>query len=392
MSANEHFFDERQPAAVQKHGILRRYVVIFATKTGSIAKGRTAIVDGNAGPGRYNDGSEGSPLLIQEAAGFVRDLAGHDVCLTFVEQKPAHARALERLVVRPGAESPVVINGDLEEHVDEALHRSHGRPLLTFLDPFGGSISFDSVTNRLMDQRRRMPTEVLLHFSLVSVRRKGTASLHELTNPKLAEQLDTFLGGKWWEPIMMDRDQSREGSATTAALAVSQRYRQQVEAACGCRSLAVEIRNALSHRPIYQMVLFTRNPHGLWHFADSAGGAYLDWLKHCSDTEYWDQRRVEEANGVQSLFGELPPPDRKQLDRRESQQHVDQIYSNVRELLEAGTVHLGWSTEQVYGEALGRARELHARAAVRQLISEGGAVEVSGSMRSMATLTLGRPD
>ena len=58
MADTQEFFDERQGAAVIKHGILRRYLPVFAAKTGSTsAGGRVVYLDGYAGAG----GSTPSP-------------------------------------------------------------------------------------------------------------------------------------------------------------------------------------------------------------------------------------------------------------------------------------------------------------------------------------------
>lgn len=71
MSANEDFFRERRAQAVFKHGILSRYPVIFASKTGW--EGRpVAFLDGYAGRGEYDDGSPGSPLLLAKTAAKVQ--------------------------------------------------------------------------------------------------------------------------------------------------------------------------------------------------------------------------------------------------------------------------------------------------------------------------------
>jgi hypothetical protein len=60
-TAVDQFFDEPQGAAKLKHEVLRQHLTIYASKTGR----RTPVVflDGYAGPGRYGDGSPGSPGL-----------------------------------------------------------------------------------------------------------------------------------------------------------------------------------------------------------------------------------------------------------------------------------------------------------------------------------------
>jgi hypothetical protein len=67
MSSNDEFFRERRAAAVFKHGILKRYPVVFASKTGQWSKGhRVVFLDGYAGRGRYDKGEPGSPMLLAQ--------------------------------------------------------------------------------------------------------------------------------------------------------------------------------------------------------------------------------------------------------------------------------------------------------------------------------------
>jgi hypothetical protein len=48
------FFESRKAAAVLKHGILSRYPVIFASKTGKdVENNRVVFLDGYAGRGEY---------------------------------------------------------------------------------------------------------------------------------------------------------------------------------------------------------------------------------------------------------------------------------------------------------------------------------------------------
>ena len=61
------FFQEPQGAAILKHGILRRYLPVFTAKVGSTA-GEVDYLDCYAGPGLYDDGSDGSPALALATA------------------------------------------------------------------------------------------------------------------------------------------------------------------------------------------------------------------------------------------------------------------------------------------------------------------------------------
>lgn len=87
------FFVSKSAAAVLKHGILNRYLTPFVSKVGSTSTGhRVALLDGYAGPGRYEDGTSGSPALLAATASTVKTY--RTVECHFVEQKRASYRLL----------------------------------------------------------------------------------------------------------------------------------------------------------------------------------------------------------------------------------------------------------------------------------------------------------
>ncbi len=97
------FFDGKAEAARLKHLILRKYLPPFISKVGYTATdGRVVIVDGYAGPGRYEDGSEGSererqsPLLVQ-----VHPLPRRELIVDLVPVTDVAAHASAHTGVRP---------------------------------------------------------------------------------------------------------------------------------------------------------------------------------------------------------------------------------------------------------------------------------------------------
>ncbi|MBG6069420.1 three-Cys-motif partner protein TcmP [Micromonospora ureilytica] len=117
MSANDDFFRSRKAAAVLKHGILKRYPVVFASKTG---QGKPVVfLDGYAGRGEYEEeGEEGSPLLLSRCADTVGSF--RNVLLFFVEKDPSHYANLQRVLQqRGGSTRRILRQGDVADHLPE---------------------------------------------------------------------------------------------------------------------------------------------------------------------------------------------------------------------------------------------------------------------------------
>ena len=149
------FFVSKKAAAVLKHEILRQYVVPFVSKVGSYATAsRVVYVDGYAGPGRYADGTPGSPALVLQSAAQVAAFRTLD-CY-FVERKREDFKRLKALVdeARTNGVSARALPGRVQKQLDYVLERADGVPMLAFLDPFGLGLSFDDLTGKIFGPAR----------------------------------------------------------------------------------------------------------------------------------------------------------------------------------------------------------------------------------------------
>ena len=79
------FFQSKKPWSPYKDMILSYYLTPYLPKVCSLGK-PVVVVDCFAGPGRFEDGSEGSPLIISKA---VREMVGKGkaVSAVFIEEK-----------------------------------------------------------------------------------------------------------------------------------------------------------------------------------------------------------------------------------------------------------------------------------------------------------------
>ena len=64
---NDDFFEGKRPWSVIKDEILGAYMSPYIAKVNRL-KRRILLIDGYAGPGVFDDGSAGSPLIICQAA------------------------------------------------------------------------------------------------------------------------------------------------------------------------------------------------------------------------------------------------------------------------------------------------------------------------------------
>lgn len=386
VSANENFFRERRAQAAFKHGILRRYPTVFASKTGW--RGRPVMfVDGYAGRGEYEDGTPGSPALLLNTAATVDTF--RDVHGIYVEQNAADFANLKQVIARAGLPNHVALSGDVREHLPSILDRARESALFVFLDPFGTALARAQLIGPLLGRDRKLgPTEVLLHFSISTLARMGGILRArrrdgvELSakDRKTVAHGDLFLGGSWWqkhfEPVGDEADEER---ASIAALRVAQEYQAGIVHDTGYMAASMPIRPAPGQLPKYVLVLFTRHPDGLWYFADAVGKAGRDWYGEWQTktmAKQFDKIRARHPDGiglfdVDEVLPEVEPFDADAYEKLHRATWTAAIAENISDLLAKGPFRLPDQITDVYGSTLGAAGERHVKAAVNTLRANG---------------------
>lgn len=358
------FFVSKKAAAVLKHEILRQYVVPFVSKVGSNATAsRVVYLDGYAGPGRYADGTPGSPALVLQSAAQVSAFRTLD-CY-FVERKREDFKRLKVLVdeARAKGVSATALPGRVQKQLDYVLERADGVPLLAFLDPFGLGLCFDDLTGKIFGPARPRAaggwnaTEVLLNFSANAVRRIGgllKATGERKNTAATLAAMDSACGGSWWREEFLD---SKDNSEAVERIAGG--FTRRVCKTIGSGAWTVAVRNREHQQPVYHLVFFTRSTHGLWLFGEANSLAQEAWRRECVAPAAPDR-----------LFNDVDLFEAEEKHRRE--QWIREIKNNIQRLLvEDGTFTLRARVSEVMGSAIDEARKMHIRAAVKELYKEG---------------------
>ena len=368
--ADRDFFGSKNPQAVLKHGLLTRYAHYFAGRAGHATRGRLAFIDGYSGAGRYEDGSQGSPLLLASSAKRAETI-NRDVMLAFVEPDAAVRRRLSVNLAEAGVEFDVLLDRPLESVIDELLDRYSDRAVLLFVDPFGLALSYETLVRVLRRSRQRGPVDVLLHFSTLSIARMGRAAVKGAGAASNATQLDRALGPLDWRAALKDLPEL-DGAPTQAAIDLAQQFNAAIASECGVPSLSVPIRKRPEHLPLFVLTLFCRDPVGkaLWDFADMAGKACVDWLMRCESDDYETYLARQEI--APSLFPLHSEPSESEINRVLDARAHDYLPGHLADLVRrAGLVRLQDDPGSTYGTLLGVAREKHVRVAMSELVEQG---------------------
>jgi three-Cys-motif partner protein len=210
-----------------KHEILKRYLGGWLPVM-SWSK-RLVLVDGFAGPGRYLDGEEGSPLIMLNA--FLehkrRDKITAELVFAFIEEDEARATHLteeiDALGKLPDQVRYDVIPGNFEAVFREQLEDIQARgaelaPTFAFIDPFGYTDAPMDLTGNIMQFAR---CEVLIYVPLPHVHRF-------LGMPAQENALDSLFGTDAWRA-------ARELTGSARRQFLHDLFREQLRAQAGIK-------------------------------------------------------------------------------------------------------------------------------------------------------------
>ena len=168
------------PHTFVKHALLDRYTKAWFTILSSVHH-RPVYIDGFAGPGEYEGGQPGSPIVVLEAAIENEKLHDRAPKFIFVEYEEGRAQHLDRVLRRLQIPSSfdVKVEGNkrfevvLKRELDEIEQRGAGNdPVFAFVDPFG----YSGVPYDLFRRLLKLPrTEVFVLFARRDINRWVTS-------------------------------------------------------------------------------------------------------------------------------------------------------------------------------------------------------------------------
>lgn len=191
---------EIKPHTRAKHEILRRYLQAWTPILSQSNHPHLLYVDGFAGPGVYEGGEDGSPVIALKAALEQHDLIQSTLFFLFIEKDVARATRLNEVlggIKRPkNFHVKVEAGKTFEEGFSSVLNHYKSRsqnlpPTFAFIDPFG----WTGIPFRLIREILSYPRcEVLVNFMYEEINRF-------LGHPDQQNNLDELFGTEAWRAL-----------------------------------------------------------------------------------------------------------------------------------------------------------------------------------------------
>lgn len=380
MPANDRFFEESKQAQSElKHAILRRYLAKFAGATGTYSPGnRVGYLDGYAGPGVHQTASgvvrPGSPSIALKIAADHAALNRHLECV-FIEKKTTYFGSLNAVAAAATTRARA-IHGDVSTNIHDAMQDFAGLPALVFLDPFGAAIDRKLTVDAVLQRPGSQPTELLLNFSMQTLRRAG-ARIWEADNAqgraKTLERLDSWLGGDWWRQHFLAEMRADEDAADRASHEVATEYARRLCDETGCQGFGVPMRRRAGHKALFILFLIYPRKIATFAFNEAVSLAQEEWR-----AAMWslDIEEAEACDEAAPHVGRSYASEMREAQKADAVQFNHDAISDIKKAITdalANTPTLSVANEcpKIFGEAIGAGREKHLRAAWKELASEG---------------------
>lgn len=202
------FFEGKRPWSAIKDSVLQGYLTPYLAKVNRLGQ-RVLLVDGFAGPGLFDDGTEGSPIIMCRAA---HERAGSNYRAIFVNKERAyHDRLVAALAERGYTSNAQAIHGDARALLRELPGQLSADTAFIYLDPFGLEGADFALLEPILSRPPHHSTEILLNLSVPILHRLASrkARAKGAVKPlviRYGERLTRLFGGDYWQDYLLQAD------------------------------------------------------------------------------------------------------------------------------------------------------------------------------------------
>jgi len=320
MAITGDFFSEKREWSKLKDQILDHYLSPYLAKI-TMNGYPTRIADCFAGKGAFDDGSEGSPLIIARRVGEAKSFPhphNSDVKAVFIENKYV-AELQGNIAQKPGCE---VIPGEYETCVKSFLTSPiRDRNYFFYVDPYGvKSLDFHYFSG--LRDANFQTLELLINLNTTGFLREGSRLLKlDLQVPDWADDLDyekdglnttdrmnEIAGGDYWQEVLKSykRDEIDFHEAEEAFIAG---YLQRLDQLFAF-TISVLIMERSHHMPKYRLVFATNHHSGFILMATEMNKAWQSVLSNEPDGQLtlFDDATLKGTSIQDRIMAEIASP------------------------------------------------------------------------------------
>ena len=270
-SKEAQFFDEKKSWSTMKDQILGSYIVPYLNKVLQLRR-KVVLVDAFAGPGRFKDGTYGSPVILTNAA---EHWARDRYIAVFGNVRKDHHEALTVALGTLIAKGRVTtVRKPASELLADLYPTLGNATVFLYLDPFGLKGCEFASLRPYLQRSSTFSTEILINIPPQTIHR--LASTRASLNAHHPDLLDAFnrrlnrvLGGNYWESILSDVTLGAEEKTRLVVAGYRKRLEKYFSFTGSC-----PVREKHGAAVKYYMTFCSRHPDSLLLFNDAMCSAY----------------------------------------------------------------------------------------------------------------------
>ena len=272
-STTDDFFEGKRPWSVIKDQVLRSYMPPYLAKVQKLGK-PILLVDGYAGPGVFDGGEEGSPLIMCSAC---EKSAPDRYQAFFFNRDKRHHEKLQSVLQRRGWLDKVEpILGDTTRLLPLLRSRLRDQTVFLYLDPFGPTGCAFDLLEPFLTRSTAHSTEIVIMMHMPVMHRLAAGKKvragdgEDVSIQRHHQTMTRVFGGEYWKDIMLaDGDNAEERE-----FALIKAYRDKLATHLPYTGFC-PVRVGEGDRIKYFIVFASRHPHAMLLMNDAMNGAYF---------------------------------------------------------------------------------------------------------------------
>jgi len=317
--STDDFFEGKRPWSRIKDEVLGKYMQPYLAKLNR--KGSPILlIDGYAGPGTFEDGSNGSPLIMCEQG--EKNARGNYKAI-FINNKKKYHDQLKKSLQERGLSAIAEVRFGDTKHVLQDLPRTLGnQSVFLYLDPFGPTGCDFALLEPFLKRNSEFSTEIMLTLNMPGMPRLAAANIsyEDEAIKRNRLWLTRIFGGEYWRDILLpsddvknERNESRDFQLVDA---YSRKLAQYLPSTRFC-----PVRERSSGRIKYFIVFASRHKDSLVLLNDIAAKAYFAGMHRADlggglwgETDWREMRNIQDLDEVVlNTVGKHPGETRKSI-------------------------------------------------------------------------------
>jgi three-Cys-motif partner protein len=206
VESSDDFFEGKRLWSNIKDEVLGNYMIPYLAKVNTRGQ-PILLIDGYAGPGIFEDGAHGSPLIMCEKA---EERAKGNYRAIFINNKRKyHDRLLSEIQQRGWSNSAEPRLGDTQLVLGDIHKTLRGQTVFLYLDPFGPTGCDFNLLSPFLTRNPRFSTEIVLTMNMPGMHRlaarhvteDGRKDVETIRDNRL--KLTKVFGGDYWKDILL---------------------------------------------------------------------------------------------------------------------------------------------------------------------------------------------